>query len=257
MDAGVPLKKPVAGIAMGLMTWQGIDPLSKETAYKVLTDIQGPEDHYGDMDLKVAGTRDGITAVQMDVKMSGINAEIFAKGLEDAKAARMQLLDAMGKAIDKPRDQISEFAPAILTVAIKPEQIGEVIGPGGKIINRIIDEYKLDNIDIEEDGSVFVSADTTEKAQQAVEYIQQITKEYEIGDIVEGKVVRLMDFGGIVDLGGGKDGMVHISEVKEGFVKEIKDVLNEGDVVKAKVIKKDNGKLSLSIKALKAPKTKE
>ncbi len=257
MDAGVPIKKPVAGIAMGLITWQGVDPLSKETEYKILTDIQGPEDHYGDMDLKVAGTRDGITALQMDVKMSGIDAEMFVKGLEDAKVARIQLLDAMGKVIDKPRDNISEFAPAILTIVIKPEQIGEVIGPGGKVINRIIDEYKLDNIDIEEDGSVFVSADTTEKAQQAVEYIQQITKEYEVGDVVEGKVVRLMDFGGIVDLGGGKDGMVHISEVKDGFVKEIKDVLNEGDVVKAKVIKKDNGKLSLSIKALKAPKTKE
>lgn len=252
MDAGVPMKKPVAGIAMGLMTWQGVDRTRTEDDFAILTDIQGPEDHYGDMDFKVAGTKDGITAIQMDVKVEGINAAMFAQGMKDAQKARFRILEVMSKVIDAPRDHLSAFAPVILTVSIHPDQIGAVIGSGGKVINGIRDDFALDSVDIEEDGSIFVTADTREKAQAAVDYIKQLTKEYEVGEIVQGEVVRLMDFGAIVDLGGGKDGMVHISEVNNDFVKDINTVLKLGQVITAKVIKKDNGKLSLSIKQAKA-----
>jgi polyribonucleotide nucleotidyltransferase len=252
MDAGVPIKKPVAGIAMGLMTWQGVDRTRTEDDFAILTDIQGPEDHYGDMDFKVAGTKDGITAIQMDVKVEGVNAAMFAQGIQHAQKARLQILEVMNKVIEKPREQLSPFAPVILTVSIHPDQIGAVIGSGGKVINGIRDDFALDAVDIEEDGSIFVTADTREKAQAAVDYIKQLTKEYEVGEIVQGEVVRLMDFGAIVDLGGGKDGMVHISEVNNDFVKDINTVLKLGQVITAKVIKKDNGKLSLSIKQAKA-----
>lgn len=251
MDAGVPIKKPVAGIAMGLMTWQGVDRSRTEEEFAVLTDIQGPEDHYGDMDFKVAGTKEGITAIQMDVKVEGINATMFAMGLTEAQKARLQILEVMSKAIQAPREHLSHYAPIILQLSIRPDQIGGVIGSGGKIINGIREDFALESIDIDDDGSVFVTASSREKAQAAVEYIQKLTKEYEIGDVVEGEVVRVMDFGVIVDLGGGKDGMIHISEADSGFVKDINDVFKMGQHVEAKVIKKDMGKLSLSVKALK------
>ncbi len=250
MDAGVPIKKPVAGIAMGLMTYQGFNSSSDKNDFKVLTDIQGPEDHYGDMDFKVAGTKDGITAVQMDVKIEGINMNIFKEALQKAKDARILILKKMSEAISEPRKEISEFAPTILKTSVKPEQIGIVIGSGGKVINGIVEQFGLDSVDIDEDGSVFVSGGSKENAEKAIQYIQDITKEYEVGDIVEGKVIKIMDFGAIVDLGGGKDGMVHVSEFKNDFVKDINSVVKEGDTVKAKVIKADNGKLSLSVKAL-------
>jgi len=252
MDAGVPIKAPVAGIAMGLATHQGYNPSSNANEFKIMTDIQGPEDHYGDMDLKVAGTKDGITAMQMDVKVEGLTKEMFVSALPQAKKARMEILDVIHNAIAEPRKELSPYAPILMITHVKPEQIGLVIGPGGKTINGLIDEYKLESIDINDDGTVFVSADDVQKAKRVVAVIENMTKEYAVGDVVEGPVVRLLDFGAIVDLGGGRDGMIHISEVKDGFVEKITDVLKEGQVVRAKVIRVENGgdKIALSIKAL-------
>ncbi|MCR4275307.1 MAG: polyribonucleotide nucleotidyltransferase [Candidatus Wolfebacteria bacterium] len=248
MDAGVPIKKPVAGIAMGIIMGQATS--DKRQDYKVLTDIQGPEDHYGDMDCKVAGTTDGITAIQMDVKIDGVTTEILNDVLVQAKKARLEILEVMKSVIDKPREKLSEFAPIILTINISPERIGEVIGPGGKMINMIIKDTGVTTIDIEQTGKVFVSATTPEQAQAAIGFIQSLTKEFEVGEIIEGKIIKLLEFGAIVDLGGGNDGMIHISEVKSGFVKDINEVLKLGDVVRAKIIKVENGKIGLSIKAL-------
>lgn len=251
MDAGVPISHPVAGIAMGLMTRQGYDLSSSSDEFVVLTDIQGPEDHYGDMDLKIAGTREGITAIQMDVKVEGITQAIFSRAISDGQKAREHILEVIEKTIAAPKKELSPFAPVIMSLTIKPYQIGGVIGPGGKIINGMIEDFGLQSIDIDESGRVYVAADSAEKAAKAVDHIRGMTKEYEVGDVVEGPIVRLLEFGGIVDLGGGKDGMVHISEVKNGFVNKITDVLKEGQVVKAKVIKVDeSGKIGLSIKAL-------
>lgn len=243
MDAGVPIKKPAAGIAMGLMT-------SEDGKYKILTDIQGPEDHYGDMDCKVAGTKDGITAVQMDVKIDGITAEMFSEILERAKKARLQILEFVGKTLARSREKISPFAPTIMTLDIKQEQIGEVIGPGGKMIKKITKDTGVDTIDIEESGRIFVASIDREKAQMAVDYIKLITREFHIGEIIEGEVIKILDFGAIVDLGGGRDGMIHVSELKNGFVEKVEDVVKIGDKVRAKVIKLENGRIGLSIKAL-------
>ncbi len=265
MDAGVPIKKPVAGIAMGLITQTAIDKTQTDTEsqplsvsgqklsaskYKILTDIQGPEDHYGDMDCKVAGTSDGVNAIQMDVKIEGIDMKMFNEILAQAKKARLEILEVMNKAISKPREKVSEFAPVVMTLEIKQEQIGEVIGPGGRIINEIIKESGAISIDIEQTGRIFVAAPNYVQAQAAIATIKGITKEFEVGEIVEGEIVRILDFGAIVDLGGGRDGMIHVSELKEGFVKRVEDVVKIGDFVRAKVIKVDNGKIGLSIKAL-------
>ncbi|MFA5173178.1 MAG: polyribonucleotide nucleotidyltransferase [Candidatus Paceibacterota bacterium] len=243
MDAGVPLKKPVAGIAMGIMS-------DAKGNYKILTDIQGPEDHYGDMDFKVAGTRDGVTAVQLDVKIDGVTPEILREGLEQAKTARLEILSHMEETLSAPRPEISKYAPQVSVIKINPEKIGELIGPGGKIINGIIDRTGA-TIDIDDDGTVYVGGTTKESLEAALREVKSITKDFEIGEIVEGPVVRILEFGAIMDLGGGKDGMIHVSELKEGFVKNVEDVLKVGDFVRAKVIKKDNGKLGLSIKQLK------
>ena len=241
MDAGVPIKKAIAGIAMGLMTDQH--------NYKILTDIQGPEDHYGDMDCKVAGTEDGIAAVQMDVKIEGITPKILKEVLIQAKKARLEILEAMKKTIDKSRPQVSSFAPIIMIVEINPERIGEVIGPGGKIINKIIADTGVSAIDIEENGRVFVTSADREKALLAVSYIKSLTREFQIGEIIEGEIIKILDFGAIVDLGGGNDGMIHISELKQGFVEKVEDVVKIGDIVRAKIVKLDNGRIGLSLKA--------
>ncbi len=242
MDAGVPLKKQVAGISIGLMS-------DESGRYKLLTDIQGPEDHYGDMDFKVAGTRDGINAVQMDVKVDGITLEIFKEALEAAKKARFQILDFMDRILGKPRAQLSPFAPAITIVQIPVDRIGEVIGPGGKIINGIL--AQTDNkvtIDIEEDGKIFIAGTDPALVAKAVAIIKGIVKELTIGEMVEGTIVKILDFGAIVDLGGGKDGMLHVSELKEGFVKKVEDVVKVGDFVRAKIIRVEEGKIGLSLK---------
>jgi polyribonucleotide nucleotidyltransferase len=243
MDAGVPIKKPAAGIAMGLMS-------NEKGDYKILTDIQGPEDHHGDMDFKVAGTRDGVNAIQMDVKIWGVTLEIVEKVLAQASEARMKILDVMEKTIKSPKQEISPYAPQVMVLNINPEKIGEVIGPGGKMINSIIERTGALTIDIEQTGKVFVAADTKESALKAVAEIESLTKDYEVGEIVEGTIVRLLDFGAILDLGGGRDGMIHISEFKDGFVKNINDVVKLGDFLRAKVVRAEDGKIALSVKQL-------
>jgi len=245
MDAGVPIKCHVGGIAMGLM----LDDQSGK--FKILTDIQGPEDHHGDMDLKVAGTANGLTAIQMDVKVFGITEEIFEKALLQAKKARAEILALMTKTIKAPRPELSPYAPTIMTVNINPEKIGEVIGSGGKVINGIIAKVGGDTaIDIEEDGRVFISGTNREAVEKALKIVEGIVHEYKIGEIVEGPVVKILEFGAIVDLGGGRDGMIHISELSNGFVKKVEDVVKVGDRVKAKVIKVENGRIGLSLKEL-------
>jgi len=242
MDAGVPIKKPAAGIAMGLMS-------GSNGSYKVLTDIQGPEDHHGDMDLKVAGTRDGVNAIQMDVKIDGVTFEILEKTLAQAKKARIHILDFMSKSIQEPRAELSSFAPRVLTLNIDPEKIGEVIGPGGKVINGIIAKTGATTIDIEQTGLVYV-AGSREAAESAMKEIKSIVREFEIGEIIEGPVIKILDFGAIVDLGGGRDGMVHVSELKNGFVEHVADVVKVGELLKAKVIRVENGRVALSVKQL-------
>ncbi len=250
MDAGVPIEKPVAGIALGLATHQGYNPTHTSNEFKVFTDLQGFEDHYGDMDLKIAGTKDGITAIQMDLKIQGITPAIFAEGIRQARDARMKILDVIQNVIPAPRKELSPFAPIISILQINPDQIGLVIGAGGKMINGIIEQYGLETIDIDDDGGVFVAGSDREKVQAAVEYIKGLTKEFVVGEVVSGEVIKLLDFGAIVDLGGGKDGMIHISEVKNGFVDKITDVLKMHQMVTAKVVKVEEGKIGLSIKAL-------
>ncbi len=242
MDAGVPVKKSAAGIAMGLMTGEA-------GKYKVLTDIQGPEDHYGDMDLKVAGTRDGVNAIQMDVKIDGVSFEILEKSLQQAKQARLHILDFIDGVIKTPKSELSEYAPRVLTITIDPEKIGEVIGPGGKMINGIIARTGAISIDIEQAGLVYV-AGSKESAEAAMAEVKNIVKEFEIGEIVEGAIIKMLDFGAIVDLGGGRDGMIHVSELKDGFVEKVSDVVKLGEIVRAKVIKTEKGKIGLSLKQL-------
>ncbi|PIR86880.1 MAG: polyribonucleotide nucleotidyltransferase [Candidatus Harrisonbacteria bacterium CG10_big_fil_rev_8_21_14_0_10_49_15] len=243
MDAGVPLKKPVAGIAMGLMS-------NKSGDYKILTDIQGYEDHYGDADFKVAGTTDGVTAIQMDVKIEGLTVAMLREGLAQARVARMQILEVMKGVLPAPRPELSPLAPHVLSLKIPSDMIGLVIGPGGKTINGIIEKTGALSIDIEEDGTVFIAGDSGETAKAALEEVRALTKTYDIGELVTGTVIKLLEFGGIVEMDAGQDGMVHISEVKDGFVKDIKDVLEVGQRVKAKIIKMDHGKIGLSMKGI-------
>ncbi|MFH1990743.1 MAG: polyribonucleotide nucleotidyltransferase [Patescibacteria group bacterium] len=246
MDAGVPITKPVAGIAMGLMMESPNDQ-NPNPKYKILTDIQGPEDHYGDMDFKVAGTRDGITAMQMDVKINGIDAKILKEVLEQTKKARLEILDNISKTIDKPRPELSPLAPRIITIQIPVDKIREVIGPGGKIINEIIATTGA-AIDIEESGLVFITAENEEGGLKAQEIIKGIIKEYKVGEIITGKVVNILDFGAIVEFGKGRDGMIHISELANRRVEKVTDVVNMGDEVKVKIKRIEGGKISLSLK---------
>ncbi len=250
MDAGVPIKKSVAGIAMGLIASQS--PIANRTSpdYKILTDLQGPEDHYGDMDFKVAGTRDGIRAIQLDVKIEGLTEEMIAATLAQAAKARGEILSVMEKAISAPRKELSPYAPSILKIRIDPARIGELIGPGGKIINAIIGRTGA-TINVEQDGNVYVAGSPREKAEAALKEIEGIFHEYKIGEIVEGPVVKILEFGAIVEFGSGKDGMIHVSELKEGFVKRVEDVVKVGDRVRAKIIRADpDGRIGLSLKAL-------
>ncbi len=244
MDAGVPIKKPVAGIAIGLMT-------GEDGNYKILTDIQGPEDHYGDMDFKVAGTDAGVLAIQMDVKIGGISKEIFIEALKAGEKARMTILSVMNKTLSASRESVSKYAPLILKISIHPSQIGLVIGPGGKMINGIIADCGGDiSIDIDEDGTVFVSGADSAMVKKALSTVQALVHEYSVGDVVTGPIIKLLEFGAIVDLGGGQDGMIHVSELKDGFVKKVEDVVHLGEVVTAKIVRSENGKIGLSLKAL-------
>jgi polyribonucleotide nucleotidyltransferase len=241
LDAGVPLKKMVAGIAMGLM--------SDDANFRVLTDLQGYEDFYGDMDFKVAGTADGITAVQLDTKIKGLTAEVIRATLADARTARLKILDFMKSVIAAPRPQLSKYVPSIVQLTIPTDKIGTVIGPGGKMINGLIAKYGLASIDIEEDGRVFVAGTDRAQVSAAVSEITALTREFKVGEMVEGRVIKVLDFGAIVDLGGGRDGMIHVSELKNGFVKTVEEVVRVGDFVKVKVIRADaDGRIGLSLK---------
>lgn len=245
MDAGVPIKKHIGGVAMGLMTSAD----GKE--YKILTDIQGPEDHYGDMDFKVAGTKDGVTAIQMDVKINGITAEIFEKALAQAKEGRFTIIKEMERALPAARSTVSQYAPKIMSLMIPQDRIGELIGPGGKNINGIVaDSDNKITIDIEETGKVYVAGVDIKLVERAYNTIKASMREFSVGEIINGPIVRILEFGAIVDLGGGQDGMIHVSELKDGFVKKVEDVVHMGDIVKAKIIKVSEGKIGLSLKGL-------
>ena len=242
MAAGVPIKAPVAGIAMGL--------ISDEKNYTILTDIQGMEDHYGDMDFKVAGTRQGITALQMDIKIKGINEKILKEALAQAKVGRFAILDHMATTISSVRPELSPYAPKVEFFRINPDKIKDVIGSGGKTINEIIDKCNGVKIDIEQDGRVFVMHAEKEWILKAKEMIEDITREAEVGKVYTGKVVKIVEFGAFVELWKGCEGMVHISELDHKRVKEVKDVCREGDEIVVKVISiDDKGKIKLSRKA--------
>ncbi len=249
MDGGVPIKSPAAGIAMGIMMSQELRAKGQEPKYKILTDIQGPEDHHGDMDLKIAGTRDGVTGMQMDVKIEGITVEIVEKTLEQAKKARLEILDVMEKTIASPRPELSPHAPRVETIKINPARIGALIGPGGKIINGIIEETGAE-IDIEDDGSVFVTSLTPEGMKKALDLIREVTYEPEEGDEFDGEVVSIKDFGAFVEITPGKDGMVHISEMSDQRVNKVTDVLRMGQKVHVwvKSVDEMTGKISLTLK---------
>lgn len=244
MDAGVPIKDPVAGIAMGLIK----DAESSNVA--ILTDIQGLEDFLGDMDFKVAGTAKGITAIQMDIKIKGIDRNILQKALEQARIGRLFILDKMLQTLPEPRKTLSQYAPKIIRFTIDPDKIREVIGPGGKMINKIIGETGV-KIDIEDDGRVFISTPDEDAAQKAKAMIEGIVKEVNVGDVYLGKVTRIMPFGAIVEFAPGKDGMVHISKLANERVEKVEDVVALGDEIMVKVIDMDKtGKISLSRKDL-------
>jgi polyribonucleotide nucleotidyltransferase len=255
MDAGVPISRPVAGIAMGLMSEPFVDNNGSHIAnaqYKILTDIQGPEDHFGDMDFKVAGTSEGVTGVQMDVKVAGIPISVLTEAFVDAKKARLAIIDTITKAIPTPRTQISAYAPEIIAMHVKPEQIGLVIGPGGKTINGIREETKVADITIEDDGSVFITGKNG-SAQLARDVITALTREFNIGDTMTGKVTRIEDFGCFVSLGGKSEGMVHISELAPFRVNNVKDIVSLGETVPVQIIDIDERKrIRLSIKSADA-----
>jgi polyribonucleotide nucleotidyltransferase len=242
MDAGVPIKAPVAGIAMGLV--------KDEAGYAILTDIQGIEDHLGDMDFKVAGTAQGITALQMDIKIKGLTAEIMAQALDQAREARLKILEVIHSAIAEPRPDLSPYAPRMTTMHISPEKIGAVIGPGGKMIRKIQDETGV-KIDIEDDGTVFIASSDGEAARKAREMIAGLTESPEIGRIYTGKVVRTTDFGAFVEILPGIDGMVHISQLADYRVNKVEDICRVGDELTVMVINVDEGgKIRLSRQAV-------
>ena len=240
MDAGVPIKKPIAGIAMGL--------IKEDKNYTILSDILGDEDHLGDMDFKVAGTEDGITSLQMDIKITSITSDIMKEALEQAKDGRIHILKEMSKALDKPRDHISDYAPTITTMQVHKDKIREVIGKGGSVIREITEKTGA-KIEINDEGIVSIAAVDGEAGKAAIDWINGIVEEPEIGKIYEGKVVKLMDFGAFVNFMGSRDGLVHISQLKEERVEKVSDVVSEGDVVKVKVLDIDpRGKVKLSMK---------
>ncbi|KGO97693.1 S1 RNA-binding domain-containing protein, partial [Novilysobacter defluvii] len=237
-----PIKAPVAGIAMGLIK-EGDD-------FAVLSDILGDEDHLGDMDFKVAGTSEGISALQMDIKIQGITEDIMKAALAQAKQGRLHILGEMAKALNAPREELSEFAPRLLTMKIHPDKIREVIGKGGSTIQAITKETGT-QIDIQDDGTIVIASVNAAAANAAKERIEQITSDVEPGRIYEGKVAKIMDFGAFVTILPGKDGLVHVSQISSERVEKVSDKLSEGDVVKVKVLEVDKqGRIRLSMKAV-------
>lgn len=243
MDAGVPISRPVAGIAMGLI-------FQNENNYKILTDIQGPEDHYGDMDFKIAGTEKGITAMQMDVKIDGISAKIIRETLEKAREARIKIIGIMNEAIKEPRKDLSLYAPRITSFRINPDKIREVIGPGGKVINEIIADTGV-TIDIEDDGLVMITSKDAGAAVKAETWIKNIVREVAPGEIFQGKVTRIMNFGAFVEILPGQEGLVHISELSHSRVNRVEDIVKVGDVIAVKVKEIDSqGRINLTHKGV-------
>ena len=241
MDAGVPLKAPVAGVAMGLVM--------EGNKYAILTDIAGAEDHYGDMDFKVTGTRDGITALQMDIKIGGINATIMAEALEQARKGRLHILGVMAEALPEAREEISLHAPRIIQIKINPDKIRDVIGPGGKMIRSLVEETGA-KIDVSDDGTISIATSSGEAAEAAVARIRGITAEADIGQTYMGTVSRIVDFGAFVEIFPGTDGLLHISEIADRRVKDVRDELKEGQQILVKCIGKEGNKIKLSRKAV-------
>jgi len=254
MDAGVPIKKPVAGIAMGLITSHHDADL-----YKILTDLQDEEDMGGDMDFKVTGTKDGITAIQMDTKLKGLEDNIFVEGLEQARIGRLYILEEMGKIISAPREKLSEYAPQLIAMMVNPDKIRFIIGPGGEMINRIIDETGVQSIDIEDDGSVVITTMGSEPGAKAKAWIENLVADPEVGKIYENvKITKMFEFGGLVEFMPGKEGMIHVSEVSDQYVEDVSKFLKEGQVVNAKLLAVDerSGKYKMSMKGVKQPEQK-
>lgn len=242
MNAGVPIKNPVAGIAIGLMM--------EGENYKILTDIQGPEDHNGDMDFKAAGTKNGITAIQMDVKVEGVTTKILEEALEKAREARIKILENMLNTLPKPAKELPPQAPRIVKLSIHPDKIREVIGPGGKVINKITETTGAE-IDIEQDGTIFVTGKNEKSANQAVEIIKEITHEYQVGETFKGIVSRIFEFGAMVEFAPGQEGLIHISELAPFRVNKVTDVVNIGDPIPVKIVGIDEmGRINLSLKAI-------
>ncbi len=241
MDAGVPISAPVGGIAMGLV--------SDGQRYRVLTDIQGLEDHLGDMDFKVTGTREGITALQMDIKIKGVSRKILSEALEQARVAREQIIDVIESAIAAPRSSLSSYAPKMLTTQIDPEKIGTLIGPGGKMIRSLQAEYEV-KIDVEEDGTVFIAAPAGDGAQRALAYVESMMQTPKLGNVYTGKVVRVADFGAFVEILPGTDGLVHISQLSDTRIEKVTDVVNVGDEILVMVTAITDGKVRLSRQAV-------
>jgi len=241
MDAGVPLKAPVGGVAMGLVM--------EGNKYAILTDIAGAEDHYGDMDFKVCGTAEGITALQMDIKIAGVNSQIMAEALEQARKGRLYILEAMHQAIAEPRTEISQLAPRIIKIKINPDKIRDVIGPGGKVIRALVEETGA-KIDVEDDGTVHIASSDALMAEKAIAIIKGLTTEPEVGEFYMGVVRRIVDFGAFVEILPGTDGLVHVSELDEKRVNKVSDVVKKGEEVLVKVIGIDRatGKIRLSRK---------
>jgi polyribonucleotide nucleotidyltransferase len=246
MDAGIPIKKAVAGIAMGLVT-------DDKGNFAILTDIEGIEDNYGDMDFKVAGTADGITGLQMDTKLKGLGMEIIEKTLKQAREARLFILDVMNKTISISRPELSRYAPRVYKITVPTDKIGSVIGQGGKTIRSIIDETKT-TIDIQDDGTVLIGSPDEAAARKAIQIIESLTKEAEVGAIYTGKVTRILNFGAMVEFLPGKEGLVHISELADYRVASVEDIVKAGDEIMVKVIGIDNlGRVNLSRRAVLNP----
>jgi polyribonucleotide nucleotidyltransferase len=241
MDAGVPIKEPVAGVAMGL--------ISDGSRTVILTDIIGDEDHYGDMDFKVTGTAGGITGLQMDIKVEGVTREVMQAALEQARQARLFILDKMNAAISKPRTHVSQYAPVITIIQIRPEKVRLLIGPGGKVIKEI-SAATDSKIDVDDEGRVMIASPDAELSKVAVDMVGRVVQEAEVGKLYRGKVRKIMDFGAFVEILPGTDGLIHISQLDKERVNKVTDILNEGDEVLVKVLDIDkNGRIALSRKA--------
>jgi polyribonucleotide nucleotidyltransferase len=251
MDAGVPIKAPVAGVAMGLMKDEQSDKVA------ILTDIQGLEDFFGDMDFKVAGTADGVTAIQMDIKVKGIDRSILEAALKQAYEGRMFIMNKMLEVISEPRKEVSPYAPKIMTMTIDPDKIRSVIGSGGKVINKIIADTGT-KIDIEESGTIYIAAPDSESGKKAMRIIEGIVKDVEAGDVYLGKVTRIMPFGAFVEILPGKEGLVHISKLSKEHVAKVEDVVKVGDEILVKVTDIDKqGRINLSHKAVLSEETND